>query len=79
MDPDRHLIALSKISLLAHVGKKWVNFDKFKLIYIPIVLIKSFFLGMSEGKINKKKLEGCFFSCRRQFLLVEVLIYLKIY
>ncbi len=58
--------------------KKWVNYGRFKHIYIPTVLKKSFFSWLVGGENRKKKLEGCFFSCRRQCLHVGGLVDHKI-
>ena len=69
----------NKISLLAHVGKYGSIFDKFKLIYIPIVLKESFFSWHVGGKNKNKSWKAAFFSCRRQFLHVEGLVGRKIY
>ncbi len=58
--------------------KKWVNFGKFKHIYIPTVLKKSFFSWLVGGKNKNKSWKAAFFSCRRQFLHVGGLVDRKI-
>ena len=57
--------------MLAHVGKKWGNFGKFKLIYTPIILKNSFFSWLVGGKNKNKSWKAAFFLVGDNFFLLE--------
>ena len=81
-DPDRHIFALSEEKKMQFPSwlvseKKQVNFDKFKLIHIPIVLKKSLFSYHVGGKIKIKAGRLLFFLVGDNFYMLEDLLTVK--
>ena len=59
------------------MSEKWVNFDKFKLIYIPIVLKKTPFSWLVGGKIKIKAGRLLFFLVGDNIFMSEDLLTVK--